>query len=108
MLRRIEDVYLSGPGKTAQFTCDVDGTPKPEILWFKNGNEIASSEKFVKVGEYLFILNAGQEDSGNYKCIARNQLGEEVTQKASLVVGRSIYMCFRVACCLIKGHFVAF
>lgn len=43
--RMIERSYQKTVGAVAQFVCDSVGIPKPDILWFKNG-EILSEEDY--------------------------------------------------------------
>lgn len=88
----MEDEYLAGPGETARFTCDVGGTPTPRIRWFKDDKKVETSDRFVIAGNSLFIVNAGFEEAGSYKCVARNELGEAVKQVARLVIRSSTYL----------------
>lgn len=64
-----------------RFELRVSGRPEPEIIWFKDGEQIFDCEHFkIVVNEEgshaLLIMGADVQDSGTYKCIAQNRNGE--------------------------------
>ncbi|KAK9882447.1 hypothetical protein WA026_021478 [Henosepilachna vigintioctopunctata] len=79
-LERFEAVAV--PVKTTiRLTARVTGNPIPEIIWLKNNEPLTPREEITTSfdGENieLVIENANSEvDSGDYKCIARNKVGE--------------------------------
>ncbi|XP_055376724.1 hemicentin-1-like [Condylostylus longicornis] len=62
--------------------CAVDGNPKPEIFWYKDGSVINfAEEKTIYLDdskEILKIPTTQMWHSGRYACFARNELGEKV------------------------------
>ena len=60
---------------TARFLCSVTGNPRPHIQWTKEGGSLPSNRTTVTDLGELLIKNVGLEDSGRYKCSARNILG---------------------------------
>ena len=54
-------------------TCVAVGNPKPEIIWYRNGNRIPSSDP-----EHLMI-RLTLENRGFYYCMAQNSEGETRT-----------------------------
>ncbi|CAG2158572.1 unnamed protein product [Oppiella nova] len=58
----------------------VTGSPTPEITWFKDGKRVDGTERVIlESREEVFKLkldNASVDDSGVYKCRARNKSGE--------------------------------
>jgi hypothetical protein len=70
-------------GDTAVLKCKVNGTPVPSVEWFKN--DVPVKESWRVKSEYkndtitLTIKQAKKEDTGSYKCIIRNDLGETST-----------------------------
>ncbi|EYB87861.1 hypothetical protein Y032_0256g374 [Ancylostoma ceylanicum] len=78
-------------GETATYECKVTGQPQPEIKWFKDKEEISSTDQhFVQTREAdgtarLVIKSAKVKDSGEIRCEARNPAGTARTD-APLVV----------------------
>lgn len=64
--------------------CKVKSDPKPDIIWFRNGEVIKESNKLKMSMEQrgdqyyikLELLDPQLEDSGLYKCNIKNTLGE--------------------------------
>ena len=59
--------------ESAQFFCNVSGSPNPEVSWQKVGGDMPEYH-FVKNG-YLTIPNVKYEDSGMFVCRAENTEG---------------------------------
>ncbi|XP_048090328.1 striated muscle preferentially expressed protein kinase isoform X5 [Alosa alosa] len=76
-------------GETTRFAVVVDGKPDPDILWYKDNTLLAESSHFTFVYDdrecSLVVLNAREEDSGVYTCMAKNLAGS-VSCKAELTV----------------------
>ena len=76
---------VADDGKEVIFNCQVTGVPSPDIFWFHNDKSIDKSEDFVinyerKTGKIeLVIVDCLPDDSGFFKCIARNNAGEDIT-----------------------------
>ncbi|GFU43530.1 titin [Trichonephila clavipes] len=73
-----EDVHANEKD-SVQFDCVIEGTPQPNIRWFKDHNMIAASEdyqmSYSKGVAILCIPEAYPEDSGKYTCTATNIAG---------------------------------
>ena len=57
-------------GSTVDVTCKSDGFPEPSYTITHNGTEISNETKHT-------ILVVKWDDEGIYKCIARNELGDD-------------------------------
>ena len=73
-------------GKEVTLSCTVTGTPAPEITWTHNNKSIDKSEDFVitydrTTGKIdLVIVDCLPDDQGLFRCIAKNPMGQAVTQ----------------------------
>jgi hemicentin len=56
--------------------CFAQGDPKPQVLWYKNGQRIVTDSRvyFDSYG-YLTVVNVKVSDSGDYLCRAENTAG---------------------------------
>nr|XP_017211407.2 B-cell receptor CD22 [Danio rerio] len=70
-------VIMSGDSVT--LNCSSDSNPLAEINWFKG-------ETFVGSGRIFNISKISSDDSGEYKCRARNEHGEEYSDPVTLDV----------------------
>ncbi|XP_015225789.1 PREDICTED: immunoglobulin superfamily member 10 [Cyprinodon variegatus] len=72
---------VSQPGKTTILNCSAHGQPTPEIIWtLPNGTRLTSRSKHITRHQpsddgTLIIYRSREEDSGKYRCGARNFLG---------------------------------
>ncbi|XP_061016921.1 hemicentin-1 isoform X2 [Dama dama] len=57
--------------------CEVEGTPSPIIMWYKDDVQVteSSSIQIVNNGKILKIFRASPEDAGRYSCKAINVAG---------------------------------
>ncbi|XP_064487233.1 peroxidasin homolog [Ornithodoros turicata] len=78
------DVSLGAP---ARFSCKAVGEPKPDIVWFRNGNEVTSGVDgriTILDDGALNINSVNDDDKGTYNCQARNAAGEVSSKTAEL------------------------
>ncbi|XP_062424693.1 obscurin isoform X1 [Rhea pennata] len=68
-------------GEDAQFTCTIEGAPRPQIRWYKDGALLTDTSKYQTFTEprsgilVLVIRNPAREDMGYYECELVNRLG---------------------------------
>jgi len=81
----LPDVVTIMEEKSLSLTCTVWGEPTPEVSWFKNDQEVASTEH-TKVtfdgGKFasLVITKVTPDDSGKYSINVRNKYGGEFVE----------------------------
>ena len=70
--------------------CYTEGSPKPTVSWSKNGQALESKGRIsISNDGSMTIKNTRMEDTGRYKCSAKNVIGE--TSAASSVFIRGNY-----------------
>lgn len=67
-------------GYTIQFECQVEGTPRPQITWFRQTAIIKPSTDFQMYYDEdnvatLIIKEVFPEDAGTFTCVAKNAAG---------------------------------
>lgn len=83
--------------KPVTLECPVSGNPLPQIRWVKNGIDINLEESNVYVhsdGQKLSLLRTKSEDTGEYACIAENDVGSETYQFNLEVLGERFLLLF--------------
>ncbi|XP_059136177.1 immunoglobulin-like and fibronectin type III domain-containing protein 1 [Peromyscus eremicus] len=81
--------HLLPQGCECRMTCAVQGSPRPQVTWFKNDqsldrNPALYSTDLLSVCS-LVIPSVSLKDSGEYKAVAKNPLGQAVST-ATLIV----------------------
>lgn len=68
----------------SEFRVFFEGSPKPEICWYKDGCEIFSSRRTTiftdSYGSSLVFHQTGLNDEGEIECTATNRAGRSVTR----------------------------
>lgn len=69
----------------------ITGDPYPEVLWFKDHDEIISSDLITirkvieEEEEEVIIMSCKKSDEGDYECVASNRFGT-TSRKSSVTV----------------------
>ena len=76
-------------GEPATLECELKGEPQPDIEWVKDGESVKASRR-VKMEfdgrlSSLTFKASELDDEGEYKCVARNELGSASSQAELLV-----------------------
>ncbi|XP_026002197.1 neuronal cell adhesion molecule a isoform X14 [Maylandia zebra] len=76
-------------GQTLELECIAEGLPTPDISWQKEGGELPSNRvSYQNFKKTLKISDVNENDAGNFRCVATNNLGTvhhtiKVTVKAA-------------------------
>ncbi|XP_076677332.1 peroxidasin [Andrena cerasifolii] len=75
-------------GGTMSFTCEVIGDPPPEIMWMRDSNEVSpdGNRYVVQSDGTLVISDATEQDTGDYECVARSEMGSTKSRKARALI----------------------
>lgn len=68
--------YMKSVGSFIQFSCDSDGVPRPDVLWFKNGEVLSEEDYGITRSKWkLDLKDIRKADTGNYTCQVFNKIG---------------------------------
>ncbi|KAK1124010.1 hypothetical protein K0M31_007038 [Melipona bicolor] len=75
-------------GGTISFTCEVIGDPIPEIKWMRDSNEVSADGNHYVIQDdgTLVISDVTEQDTGEYECVAKSEMGFTKSRKARAVV----------------------
>ena len=71
--------------ETVKLKCSVDGDPRLNITWWKNGVRVRQTENIEVKHTSLTITDLVEDDTGKYSCHASNDYGA-VTINFTLIV----------------------
>ncbi|XP_015437593.1 PREDICTED: protein turtle [Dufourea novaeangliae] len=82
-----EDMIYVNVGDAIILNCQAEGTPTPEILWYKDANPVEPSATIgiFNDGTELRIATIKNDDIGDYTCIARNGEGQ-ISHTARVII----------------------
>ena len=77
-------------GYNVTLTCNAIGNPEPNISWTVKGSRMDTSNNprisFSQDKKKMIITNVTRTDSGEYRCMATNSLGDATSHVAKLDV----------------------
>ena len=75
-------------GENVTFTCDADGNPTPTFSWTKDGSVVNTTLRitFNENNKNLTITNVSRGDSGEYICVATNNVKTVQSNSSTLNV----------------------
>ncbi|XP_043503769.1 leucine-rich repeats and immunoglobulin-like domains protein 3 [Polistes fuscatus] len=67
-------------GGSIVLECMASGSPRPKLMWRKNGSPLQITERhfFTAENQLLIIVNTMSNDAGSYECEMSNSLGSVV------------------------------
>ncbi|XP_032453403.1 protein turtle isoform X3 [Nasonia vitripennis] len=82
-----EEMIYVNLGDAIILNCQAEGTPTPEILWYKDANPVepSSTVTIINDGTELRISTIKTEDIGDYTCLARNGEGQ-ISHTARVII----------------------
>ncbi|XP_022669215.1 Down syndrome cell adhesion molecule-like protein Dscam2 isoform X3 [Varroa destructor] len=89
MVEGFEEKFVM-PGDTFELRCKAKGSPLPEVSWRIDGDHLYKSERHKissrqnahETEAVLQVADARVEDSGEYTCVASNDIGTAVEHSA--------------------------
>ncbi|XP_018406944.1 PREDICTED: protein turtle-like isoform X4 [Cyphomyrmex costatus] len=82
-------------GDAIILNCQAEGTPTPEILWYKDANPVEPNGRDVGIfndGTELRLSTIKNDDIGDYTCIARNGEGQISHTARVIIAGGAVIM----------------
>ena len=67
-------------------SCNAAGNPVPTISWTKDGSRISNNFRISLSpdNKQLTVTNVSRTDSGEYRCVANNSLGNDTSNAATI------------------------
>ncbi|XP_065214035.1 protein turtle isoform X3 [Planococcus citri] len=89
-----EEIIYVNLGDAIILNCQADGTPAPEIVWFKDEHPVdpSTTTGIFNDGTELRISSIRHEDIGDYTCIARNGEGQISHTARVIIAGAAVIM----------------
>ncbi|XP_035230217.1 fibroblast growth factor receptor 4-like, partial [Stegodyphus dumicola] len=72
---KMNDLTTAFSGSSANFRCAADGTPAPDVIWFKDGMPIEKDHRVRMQKWSLKLDDINSDDEGIYTCIVSNTEG---------------------------------
>ena len=71
-------------GENVTLHCNSTGYPFPTLSWTKDGSDISNNSRisFSAEKKQLAITKTSRVDSGAYRCVANNSLGNDTSMAA--------------------------
>ena len=75
-------------GGNVTFSCNYTANPLPTTSWTKDESPVTNDSRisYSAVNNVLTITNVNRNDRGQYKCVASNELGKDMSKAAKLNV----------------------
>ncbi|KAL7022058.1 hypothetical protein ACKWTF_012113 [Chironomus riparius] len=75
-------------GSEISIYCNASGYPTPEVLWYKDNRAVEVSDHIrILESQRLVVVDAQPFDSGNYRCVARNEYSQAFAAEVITVEG---------------------
>uniref|UniRef100_A0A8B9NLQ1 Obscurin n=1 Tax=Accipiter nisus TaxID=211598 RepID=A0A8B9NLQ1_9AVES len=88
-VNKVRNAYFV-EGEDAQFTCTIEGAPRPQIRWYKDGVLLKNTSKYQTFSEprsgiiVLVVRNPSNEDMGHYECEVSLESFKDLRKKLNL------------------------
>lgn len=73
-----------------KFTCKFEGSPQPEVEWFKDGGALEENDRVTCTVDdsvtCVVIKNVEADDEGWYRCRISNERGANAVEAELIVV----------------------
>lgn len=92
----IEGPFEKEEGESVEITVEVNGIPQPDVEWYHYEKNLLKTKRVdIQVKENRFtlvIMDLARDDSGMYRCVARNKAGQ-ASKSFDLQVKRKSDFC---------------
>ena len=90
-------------GENLTLYCNATGNPEPSISWTKDGTSISNNSRISLSDDnkQLTITNVNRKESGEYRCVAKNWVGNDTSNASTVYVQckcRTLLHCLLINC----------
>ena len=86
-------------GNNVTLSCNATGNPVPTISWTRDGSPLDTNDNsrisFSADKEQLTMTNVSRTDSGEYRCVAENRVGNDTSNAAKLDIQCKLSVSFQ-------------
>ena len=86
-------------GNNVTLSCNATGNPVPTISWTRDGSAVDTNDNsrisFSADKEQLTMTNVSRTDSGEYRCVAENRVGNDTSNAAKLDIQCKLSVSFQ-------------
>ena len=75
-------------GASVKLKCKATGVPTPDIVWTLNRKPIVDDNLILQTYDELLILDFDEKHTGDYKCVAKNIIGQARAWSDVRMVGK--------------------
>jgi len=75
-------------GRKLTLICPARGIPRPEITWYRGGEQMQNEDNIVIRGNTLIISDLSVFDTDRYTCVAQNYAGADAATSTLKVHGK--------------------
>ena len=83
-------------GDNVDLFCEASATPEPTLMWYKDNDDLMSSDRVVVHGNRVQLKGVQRTDGGVYSCIFKNSVGR-VSHIIKLIIEGKVFFFLEIS-----------